>query len=287
MTANSASQPGLASWERLAGVLSCPLCAASLRPAAGSLRCPAGHSFDIARQGYASLLAGRRPRTADTGAMVAARTAFLAAGHYAPLATELGALAARLCRSDGIVLEAGAGTGYYLARVLDELPLAAGVALDSSSYALRRAARAHQRLAAAACDIWQRMPVSNSTADLLLNVFAPRNGAEFRRVLRPGGALVVVTPADEHLAELRGLPGMLSVDPAKQQRTSQALSGHFSEEHSAKLSYQMELSGPDVISLLAMGPSAHHVPDIAGLTSSLRLPVLVSASFLLMVYQPG
>jgi 23S rRNA (guanine745-N1)-methyltransferase len=287
MTAKTAGQPGHAIWERLAGVLSCPLCAASLRPAAASLRCPAGHCFDIARQGYASLLPGRRPRTADNAAMVGARAGFLAAGHFAPLATELSALAARLCRPDGIAVEAGAGTGYYLARVLDELPRAAGVALDSSPYALRRAARAHQRLAAAACDTWQGLPVSTGAADLLLNVFAPRNGAEFRRVLRPAGALIVVTPADEHLAELRGLPGMPSVDPVKRQRTSQALSGYFSEQHSAEISYQLELSGPDVISLLTMGPSAHHVPDIAGLAGSLRLPLPVSASFQLTVYQPG
>jgi 23S rRNA (guanine745-N1)-methyltransferase len=285
MTAELAGQPGLARWHRLAGVVSCPLCRASLRLADATLRCPAGHCFDIARQGYASLLAGRRPRTADTAAMVAARAAFLAAGHYAPLAAELGCLVARWCPADGILAEAGAGTGYYLARALDELPGAAGLALDSSAYALRRAARAHPRLAAAACDIWQALPVSTGSADLLLNVFAPRNGAEFGRVLRPSGALVVVTPAADHLTELRDLPGMLAVDPVKRQRTSQALSGHFSVEHSAELSYQLELSGPDVASLVAMGPSAHHVSGIAALTSSLRPPVRVSAAFEINVYR--
>ena len=282
MKAKPGSQPDLALWHRLADVLSCPLCGASLRPAASTLRCPAGHCFDIARQGYVSLLAGRSPRTADTAGMVAARAAFLAAGHYAPLAAELAALAAGLCPADGILAEAGAGTGYYLASALAGLPGAAGLALDSSGYALRRAARAHPRLAAAACDIWQALPVRTGSADLLLNIFAPRNGAEFRRVLRPDGALVVVTPAAGHLAELRDLPGMLAVDPVKRQRTSRALSAYFSAQPPAELGYQMELSGLDVASLLAMGPSAHHGGGSTELTGSQR----VSAAFELTVYRP-
>ena len=49
------------------------------RPA---LRCPRRHSFDIARQGYVDLRAGRAPHAGDTAEMVAARADFLAAGHY-------------------------------------------------------------------------------------------------------------------------------------------------------------------------------------------------------------
>jgi 23S rRNA (guanine745-N1)-methyltransferase len=282
MKAQPDGQPGVALWRRLADVVSCPVCGASLRPEASTLRCAAGHCFDIARHGYVSLLAGRPPRTADTARMVAARAAFLAAGHYAPLAAELSALAARLCPADGILAEAGAGTGYYLASALAGLPGAAGLALDSSGYALRRAARAHPRLAAAACDIWQALPVRSGSADLLLNIFAPRNGAEFRRVLRPDGALIVVTPAASHLAELRDLPGMLSVDPVKRLRTSRALSAYFSAQQPVELGYQMELSGTDVASVLAMGPSAHHGGVSTELTGSLR----VSAAFELTVYRP-
>ena len=34
----------------------CPLCAAPLERAAGAYRCPGGHSFDIAKEGYVHLL---------------------------------------------------------------------------------------------------------------------------------------------------------------------------------------------------------------------------------------
>src|SRR5688572_30940209 len=41
----------------------------------------------------------------------------------------------------GCILDLGAGTGWYLARVLDRLPGRIGLALDLSKHALRRAAR--------------------------------------------------------------------------------------------------------------------------------------------------
>ncbi len=64
---------------RAAGWLRCPVCQSSLSYEAGSLRCPAGHSFDVAKQGYVNLL-GKPPKNADTPDMVAARERFLAGG---------------------------------------------------------------------------------------------------------------------------------------------------------------------------------------------------------------
>ena len=56
-------------------------------------------------------------------------------------------------------------------------PDAVGLALDVSKPALRRAARAHPRAAAALADTWQRLPLADASTAVLLNVFAPRNGA--------------------------------------------------------------------------------------------------------------
>jgi 23S rRNA (guanine745-N1)-methyltransferase len=70
--------------------LRCPYCGACVCRDGGSLRCAAGHVFDIARQGYVSLLpAGARGDHGDSAAMVQARADFLAAGHYAGIAAEL------------------------------------------------------------------------------------------------------------------------------------------------------------------------------------------------------
>src|SRR3984957_9002225 len=151
---------GRAMLDDVAGFLACPQCGAGLTRAGAAPRCPAGHAFDIARQGYVSLLPpGERAPAGDSAPMVAARVDFLASGHYASLARELAA-AARVAITEtgapGCVLDIGAGPGYYLAAVLDGLPDRAGLALDASKFALRRAARAHPRIGAAAADAWRR-----------------------------------------------------------------------------------------------------------------------------------
>ncbi len=121
-------------------------------------------------------------------------------------------------------MDAGCGTGYYLAGVLDRLPGARGLGLDTSVRALRSAARAHDRAAAAAWDVFRPFPLADAVADVVLDVFAPRNPAEFHRVLRPAGRLIVVRPTGLHLAELRRrLPAMVTVDPVKEQRLHRAL----------------------------------------------------------------
>src|SRR4051794_24871872 len=94
--------------------LRCPVCRQTLVHQERTLRCPLGHSFDLARQGYADLTAGRMPHVGDTAEMVADRAAFLAAGHYAFIADEL----SHLVEGDDLIVDAGTGTGDYLARVL-------------------------------------------------------------------------------------------------------------------------------------------------------------------------
>jgi 23S rRNA (guanine745-N1)-methyltransferase len=262
--------------------LRCPACAAELSHAGRSLRCPAGHAYDIARQGYASLLTGgARARTGDTAAMVAARADFLGRGHYRPLADLVADRAAALAPAAGCVLDAGAGTGYYLASVLDRLPGGCGVALDVSKHALRRAARAHPRAGALAWDVWRPLPVRTGVVAVLLNVFAPRNGAEFRRVLRPDGILIVVTPAGHHLRELVRPLGLLSVDEHKSDRLAGSLDGRFAPVGRWPLEVPLRLTHAEVAAVVEMGPSAWHADPEALRTRirSLAEPVRVTAAF--------
>ncbi|MEW2221992.1 putative RNA methyltransferase [Streptomyces sp. NPDC006990] len=280
-------------WEALVEVVRCPVCGDSLAVAERSLRCPNRHTFDIARQGYVSLLSGaKRTANADSAAMVLARTAFLETGHYAPLTGALARITASLGPpaegAGDTVLDAGAGTGHYLAAVLEALPGAVGLALDASPHALRRAARAHPRAGAASWDVWRPFPVRDGCADVVLNVFAPRNGAEFRRVLKPRGALLVVTPTGRHLRELRGALGLLEVDPDKAERLERTLSGHFAPERTEALEYPLDLSAADVANLAAMGPAARHVEpeELRGRAAALGERVQATASFGISVYRP-
>ena len=101
-------------------LLQCPVCKADLARSGRVLRCAGGHSFDIARQGYVSLVAGP---AGDSAEMVAARLAFLEGGHLEPLVARVAERCAELAPTgDGAVLELGAGAGHQLARVLDLLP---------------------------------------------------------------------------------------------------------------------------------------------------------------------
>jgi 23S rRNA (guanine745-N1)-methyltransferase len=248
-------------------VLLCPICRGKFTRSVGSLRCPAGHSFDIARQGYVNLLGAA---TGDTPAMVADRAAFLAAGHYAPLAGLVAEWAAG-CAA-GLVVDAGAGTGYYLGAVLDRRP-SYGLALDASPVALRRAARAHDRVGAVVWDVWRPWPVRDDAAAVVLNVFAPRNGAEFHRVLRSDGTLIVVTPTEEHLAELAGL---LAVDPHKAQRLARTLD-RFEFVNSQTVRYPISLNETDVRRVAGMGPAAHHDRPATPVAGTVTASFLVSA----------
>ncbi|WP_223291045.1 putative RNA methyltransferase [Streptomyces avicenniae] len=279
-----------APWPRLLGVLRCPPCGGALTLTGRTLRCERRHTFDLARQGYAPLLAGGRPAaTADTAGMVAARDAFLRSGHFAPLTDTLAARTAALCPPGGVLLDAGAGTGHYLAAVLDALPDdTAGLGLDTSVPALRRAARAHPRAVAASWDVWQPLPVRTGSVDVLLNVFAPRNGPEFHRVLSPTGALLVVTPTDRHLADLQRRLGLLSVDGAKDERLRNTLGAHFTRQEHEERDHALALDTDEVVRLVGMGPTARHVTEeeLRDRAAGLGTPVEVTASFRVSVYRP-
>lgn len=267
-------------------LLRCPLCGGELVLRDQTLRCPEGHAFDIARQGYVNLLPGdARPGTADSAEMVRARADFLGAGHYAPLAR---AVAAAVPTGAGTVLDAGAGTGYYLAAVLAEHPAAVGLGLDISKFALRRAARAHPAARAAVWDLWRPLPVRTGAVDAVLNVFAPRNPAEYRRVLAPDGVLVVATPEPDHLAELRAArTGMLDVDADKADRLASGLtdSGLFRLTGSDTLAYAMDLTPEHAADAIGMGPSARHAEQGAG-AEEFPSSVRVTASFRVSRYRP-
>ena len=247
----------LASWL---DSLVCPRCRRALELVDRTLRCAERHSFDIARAGYVSLLTGTPATSGDDDDMARARDSFLATGAYAPLQDAIADLAPSAARR---ILDIGGGTGYYLAGLLDQLPAAQGLGVDTSVRALRFAARAHPRAAAASWDVFTRFPLQDASVDLVLDVFAPRNPQEFARVLTPGGHLLVVRPAPDHLEELRAVvPGMVGVDPRKEERLHEVLDPLFTTVSTRALRFPLDLDESAARDLVAMTPSARHVdPD--------------------------
>lgn len=272
--------------------LTCPVCSSSLSEDAGTLRCERGHAFDRARQGYVNLLAGgSRPGTADTPEMVAAREEFLGAGHLVPLIDALVAQTSQLLTAagPGCIVDAGAGTGAYLAAVLDAAPERVGIALDISKHAARRAARAHERMGAVVCDAWGALPVRTGSAAVVLSVFAPRNAAEFARVLSHEGMLLVVTPTSRHVREVVRALDLITVDENKNARLERALEPHFELVSEATVEAPLSLSHADVAAFAGMGPSARHIAayELASRIEALPEPAETVLSVRLTSWRPS
>ena len=284
-------------------LLRCPLCGAWLNAqgitgdaAVKALVCGSGHSFDAAKQGYFNLLVGKGTVfEADTAEMVAARFAFLDSGHYRPLAEAVAAAVVPGVIPGELftVLDSGTGTGHYLRVVLDEVSRAtdscAAVALDISKFALRRAARLNPEAINLACDVWQPLPVADAAVDAITVIFAPRNAAEFSRVLRPGGRLVVVTPRAGHLATVAARTGMLSIGDDKVAKLAESLAGYFIAESTLDLDVRMILAPADVADLAFMGPAGHHL-DRSALAAKLgtsEVDTEVEARFRITVFRPA
>lgn len=275
-----------------ANILLCPVCRDQLKTGASTqhkaslawegrprlLQCAQGHRFDAARQGYFNLLTGRGTGfEADTAAMVQARINFLGSGHFTPLAEAIAASAAEFSVDNPVVLDAGAGTGYYVQKLEQQLPVSAVVALDISKYALRRAAKALPDAVCLVWDVWRPLPIVDESVDLLVNIFAPRNPLEFARVSRNGGVLIVVTPLPHHLQEISKEAGLLDIRPGKDDDVAAALVPSFEPVASRVVQFSMILTPTDVRNIAAMGPAGHHGATVR--ESTLPERATVTAAF--------
>ena len=271
-------------------LLSCPVCAAGLEllTAGQTLGCSDGHRFDAAKQGYFNLLTGRGTAfQPDTAQMVQARADFLGADHYGPLQAAVADLAQRHAPHPRVILDAGAGTGYYLAELQRRHPGAALVALDLSKFALRRAAGVLGDGVCLVWDVWRTLPVRDAAVDVMINIFAPRNPTEFHRVLTPGGVLLVVTPLPGHLAEIADDAGLLAVRPDKAEGVATTLAGLFDEVDAVSVDYTLQLSPTDIYNVALMGPAGHHLSarDLTAGLAGFPGRTAASASFTVQVFR--
>ena len=257
--------------------LVCPHCQQSLSRKERTVLCQQGHHFDIAKQGHLNLLTAAQPHHADTADMVARRLAFLSSGHYDPLVTAIDKALAGALR----VVDVGAGPGWYLSQLLQANPQRYGLATDISVAACRRAAKAHQRGAAIVADSWQQLPLRSASIDAVTCIFAPRNGAEFARILTPGGKLVVAIPGPNHLIELRDSYNLLAIADDKYERLIATLADRFIATDHLTVTNQMTLSADEVSDVIAMGPNAFHQQGIEAAAATVTLDVTVATFGLL------
>jgi len=241
--------------------LCCPLDAQPLQASESGWRCPAGHCFDVAREGYVNLLPVQQKRSLDPGdskTMVMARRRYLASGIYAPIAAMVArhALLAGTEQAPLACLDAGCGEGYYLQQVI----AAAGsrslsvIGIDISKWAVQAAARL---IPSARWVVGSnaRLPVPEASIDRLLCLFGFPVYAEFARVLRPAGLLLQVDAGPDHLRELREIIYPV-LKPARVAPT--VVPDGFVEQVTESLHYRTCVSNAALIAdLLLMTPHMH------------------------------
>ncbi len=281
--------------EDYVNILVCPLCGAPLTRASNVFRCANRHSFDIAREGYVNFL--RSGRSGDTREMLYARRNFLERGYYTPLSEAINALAADPLEgmpAGAGILDAGCGEGYYLRELkhhLDSRPVRGRrvyIGLDISGAAVRMAARrmraqSDREICFVVADIVDQVPCANSSIDLLLDIFAPRNPHEFARVTRPHGLLLIAIPTPKHLTEPRSALGLLNIGADKHERTVDQLAPWFTLAASQTLEYAVSLNRDDLINLVTMTPNYWHrasvrwnvLPTIEGERTTISFTILV------------
>ena len=185
----------------------CPLCRQPLLAQAGGLACARGHRFDRPRQGYVNLLPVQRKnsrRPGDNQAMVRARRAFLAAGHYDELMTSLARQIDTHAGTACNLLDVGCGEGSYTARLHRHRPELLVHGIDISKPAIALAARLDPQAHFAVASSFD-LPFFDHVFDLVINIYAPAPAEELRRVLTKDGVLLVVRPGPDHLLGLKEL----------------------------------------------------------------------------------
>lgn len=243
----------------------CPLCGAALEREERRWLCPAGHSFDRAAAGYVHLLPANKKHSKDPGddkAMVAARSAFLDKGYYAPLRDALcQAVTGYAADLPGpVLIDSGCGEGYYTAGLFQALsapelaPRIAGV--DLSKAALRRAAKRVPEGEFAVASVYH-LPLPDRSADVLVDIFSPLAAEEFARVLRPGGLFCYAVPSARHLWQMKEV---LYEKPYENPVKREDYPG-FLWQDVKEIRYTAELdTSADIMALFHMTPYAWKTP---------------------------
>jgi len=241
----------------------CPLCGSPLERETARWVCPDRHSFDRAAAGYVHLLPANRKHSKDPGddkAMVAARSAFLEKGWYAPLRDALCEAVLERTQASPVLVDSGCGEGYYTVGLYQALsqagrtPQIAGV--DLSKAALRRAAKRVPEAEFAVASVYH-LPIADGSADVLTDVFSPLAVDEFARVLRPGGLFCYAVPSARHLWEMKQV---LYRRPYENPVKQETYSG-FVWRNVKGIRYTVELAGhADIMALFGMTPYAWKTP---------------------------
>lgn len=238
----------------------CPVCGEKLEISGKSYVCSNGHCFDLAKSGYVNLLLSKqhgKTTHGDNKLMLRGRRDFLEKGYYKPLCDKICETVVKFAENGAVLLDAGCGEGYYTANVAATLErrniTAEMYGIDISKDAAELAAKRKTGVKFAAASVFH-IPVISGSCDILLTMFAPYCGEEYRRVLKKGGIMIMAIPSRDHLWELKQA---VYDTPYKNDVKPYGLDG-FEFLGSERVTVSMNInSGEDIRSLFAMTPYSY------------------------------
>jgi len=199
----------------------CPLCQLTLVPTSSGYQCANRHQFDRAKEGYVNLLPVQQKKSLDPGdsaEMIQARRNFLEAGFYQPLSDAVNQMLAEVLQHTDrpTLLDIGCGEGYYSNRLhnfiqnqqltdtstANQTPEVKLFGIDISKAAIKAAAKKYRQLQFAVASSYH-LPFADQNFTALLRIYAPSQSSELARVCKANGWLCTVTPAPQHLIELK------------------------------------------------------------------------------------
>lgn len=227
-------------------MLICPVCKLKLNKNKNVYCCNNKHSFDIAKEGYLNLLGPKASPSGDNQEMITARDLVHKSNLYENLALKINELLSSYIDNNQVILDSGCGEGYYLNYLKSSFTFQ-GIGVDISKFAIKKASKRYHDLffiVASSADL----PLKNNSVDIITAVFSPWFNKEFKRVLKDEGILLLVSPGEKHLLEIKNI----LYDKTYLNEEKHYDLPDFKILTSVSLTYQMEVK--DVLSLVKMTP---------------------------------
>ena len=243
-----------------ATAFACPICRENLTLVETSLKCNNRHSFDLAKFGYVNLAPQIKQSANYDKENFQNRQQILEARFYQAILEDISDLLAN-SETSTTVLDVGCGEGFYSRKLQESHPDKNFYAFDISKDSVQIAAKSEANWAVN----WfvgdlARLPIKDSSMDILLDIFSPANYGEFRRVLSKDGILIKVIPTENHLKEIRQ---KVQDQLTNKDYSNQDIKNHF-QEHFTILSNQTAsltktITAEQLQTLLSMTPLLFHV----------------------------
>jgi 23S rRNA (guanine745-N1)-methyltransferase len=211
--------------------------------------------------------------------MVIARRTFLDKSFYQPLVDKMLELYQQYGETTAPMLDAGCGEGFYTHQHKTSSNEVYGV--DISKETIKIAAKRYKDCHFSVGTL-SKLSFADNYFAWLVSVYAPILETEFTRLIKSGGYLLTVTPAEQHLFELK----QLIYRQANTHDITKNPIKHLTLVEEQNLTYQMNFdNSDDVLNLLSMTPFAFKAPKelIAQIRTMTKFTC--QADFILRLYQ--